>query len=134
MTNKIAVIRIRGQVRIPTVVKSTLEMLRLYNTNFCVLIEPTVVNMGMIKKVKDFITYGEVNEDMLTELISKRGQEFKGNLNHKKKYYEIDGKKYCKYFRLHPARGGLKSIKKPYPHGSLGNRRDKIVDLLKRMI
>jgi len=133
MTNKIAVVRIRGKVNINQEVKDTLEMLRLYNKNFCVFIEPTAQSIGMIKKVKDFVTYGEADDELFNELVAKRGQEFKGDPNKKKKYYEIEGKKYCKYFRLHPPRGGLKSTKKPFPRGALGNRKEKIADLIRRM-
>ena len=41
-----------------------LNMLRLYNRNYCVVLNPTAQNIGMIKKVIDFITYGEIEEDI----------------------------------------------------------------------
>ena len=37
-------------------------------------------------------------------------------------------------FRLGPPRKGFKSIRLPYPRGDLGNRKEKINDLLERMI
>ncbi|MCK5138976.1 MAG: uL30 family ribosomal protein [Nanoarchaeota archaeon] len=141
---KIAVIRVRGSVRIKKEIIDTLNMLRLYNKNYCVVLNPTPQNIGMVNKVKDFVTYGEVEEGLFKELIGKRGEEYKGRekdskgkIEYKRKYFEFDGKKYNKYFRLPPPRKGYerKGIKKPFSRGgALGNRREKINDLIRRMI
>ena len=97
----------------------------------------------MLKKAKDYITWGEVDDKTFQELVEKRGQEFKGvtqDLNGKytyKKFFEFNSKKYKKVFRLNPPRKGFgrKGIKKPFNMGgSLGNRDKKMVDLIKRML
>ena len=109
-----------------------------------VFLENTPQNAGMIRKVKDFVTYGEASDEMLKEVVSKRGAEYKvreqdskGKIKYSRKYITVDGKKYKKYFRLMPpAKGyGRNGIKKPFSRGgALGNRKEKINDLLKRMI
>lgn len=141
---KIAVIRVRGRINIRKQIKDTFDMLRLYNKNYCVVLESTPQNMGMINKVKDFVTCGEIEEGLFNELIAKRGEEYtgrekdsKGKIDYSRKYFEIDGRKYKKYFRLNPPKKGYgrKGTKKPFSKGgALGNRGDKINDLLKRMI
>jgi large subunit ribosomal protein L30 len=144
MSKKIAVIQIRGVIKTVGTVKDTLTMLKLYNKNYCVVVEATPQNLGMIKKVKDFVTYGEVEDSVLNDLIAKRGEEYtgpetdtKGKIEYKRKYFESNGKKYKKYFRLCPPRKGYgrKGIKTPFTKGgALGYRGTKINDLIKRMI
>lgn len=122
----IAVIRIRGKKGIKKNIRDTLEMLCLYKKNFCVVVESTRSIMGMIKKAKDYITWGEVNENMLNELVYKRGEK-----------NPRDSKKTKKFFRLHPPRGGFerKGVKVPFSlGGALGYRTEKINELIKKML
>lgn len=143
-SEKIIVIRVRGRIRLLTTIKNTLDMLRLYKTNFCVILDKTPANMGMIQKAKDYITWGEADPVTIEELFSKRGTEYTGPLTDMKKkikytarYVEYKGKKYNKYFKLNPPRGGYgrKGVKTPFHMGgALGNRADKIADLVKKMI
>lgn len=121
---KIAVIRIRGDVRIRSVIQDTLKMMRLYKKHSCVVLESTPSNMGMIEKVKDFVAFGEISDDTHKLLIEKRGEKTsEGKLK--------------KTFRLHPPRGGYerKGTKKAFTQkGALGYRAEKINDLIKKMI
>jgi large subunit ribosomal protein L30 len=141
-SGKIAVILVRGKVGLSKKVKDTLLMLNLSRKNHCVVIVDNPVNRGMIKKVKDFTTWGEITDDTFKELLSKRGQPFQGReTDLKKKYqynlFEHEGKKYKKYFTLSPPRKGFgrKGIKMPFKlSGGLGNRGDKINDLIMRML
>ena len=140
--NKIAVILVRGLVNITQPVKDTLAMLRLSRKNHCVVIENNTINKGMIKKVKDYVTYGEITEETFTQLVEKRGEEFKARESDSKKKYnykflEVNGKKYKPYFRLNPPKKGFgrKGIKVPFKTGgALGNRSEKINDLIVRML
>ncbi len=144
MTNKIAIVRIRGGIKVKKVFRDTLDMLRLYNKNYCVVLESTPQIIGMINKIRDFVTYGEIQDELFKELIEKRGVEYtgrekdsKGKISYNRKYIEVDGKKYNKYFRLNsPRKGyGRKGTKKPFAKsGSLGDRGEKINDLIRRMI
>lgn len=116
---KIAVIRIKGTVRISAQVSDTMDMLRLYKKHTCVVLEPTREIMGMVDKIKDWITWGEIDDATLALLNEKRGQEGK------------------KFFRLSPPKGGFerKGIKVSFNSGgTLGYRGAKINDLLKKMI
>ena len=82
---KIAVIRIRGNVGLRTEVKETLNMLRLYNKNFCSVVPNNKNYNGMVSKVKDYVTWGEIEDATSKELIEKRGEEYKGRETDSKK-------------------------------------------------
>ena len=143
-TAKIAVIRVRGLVRLNTDVKQTLDMLRLYRKNYCIILENTPTNIGMLRKVKDYVTWGALTEETYKELLDKKAEEYKGRtqdskgkINYSGKYKEVDGKKIKPYFRLNPpVKGfGRKGIKTPFTvGGALGDRKEKVNDLIKRML
>ncbi len=118
MADKIAAILIRGRVGAKQDVKDTLDMLNLKTKNSLVLLENNQVNKGMLEKVKDFVTYGEITNETMKTVEEKRKQK---------------GKTYP----LNPPVKGFekKGIKKPYSKkGALGYRGKDINDLVKRMI
>ncbi len=119
-----AVIRLRGQVRIKKPVIDTLAMLNIKQRNHCSLQKMTPVSEGMIKKVKDYVTWGEINKETKKLLLEKKTET------------REDGEiKNC--FRLSPPRGGFerKGTKKAFTQGgALGYRGQKINDLIKKMI
>ncbi len=119
---KTAVIRIKGQVGIKKPVKETLNRLRLRRKYVCVVFEePSKEILGMIKKMKDFVAFGEIQEETYKELVEKRGQKNKeGELK--------------PFFRLHPPRGGIESKKHfGVGKGVLGNNK-KMNELIRRML
>ena len=142
MTNKLAIILVRGLVNVTQSVKDTLAMLRLKRKNHCVVVENSALNKGMLMKVKDYVTYGEINEETFKQLVEKRGEEFKARESDSKNKYtykslEFNGKKYKPYFRLNPPKKGFgrKGIKMPFKTGGgLGDREEKINDLIVRML
>jgi len=67
-----AVLRIRGSVNTSPQLKATMKMLRLERVNHCVLIPKNESYDGMLKKAKDYITWGEINQVTLEKLIAKR--------------------------------------------------------------
>lgn len=114
--SKIAIIRVRGGFGVKTEIKDTLDMLNLQKVNHCVVLESNPVLLGMIKKAKDYITWGEINDETLKLLKPK-----------------IKGK----VARLSPPKQGFgrKGVKMPFVlRGALGNRKEKINDLIVRMI
>lgn len=142
-TKKLALIRVRGGIGLKKDVIETLERLRLYRKNFCVVIPDTACNLGMIKKVKDHITWGEISDDVYKLLVDKRGEEYKGRTTDAKgkveyhKFIEINKKLYKPFFRLSPPRKGYgrKGIKVSFNlGGALGDRGKKINDIIQRMI
>ncbi|MFH1364040.1 MAG: 50S ribosomal protein L30 [Candidatus Aenigmatarchaeota archaeon] len=137
-----AVVRIRGSVGLDKKIKDTLSMLRLERVNHCVLIDKTPHMEGMVKKVRSYITWGEVDSKILEKLVEKRGRlpgnkklepkkakEVARSIEKDKKVKEIKP-----VFRLSPPSRGFKAIRKDYPRGALGYRGEKINDLLKRMM
>jgi len=138
---KLAVVRIRGITGIKKDIKDTLTMLCLYHNNYCVVVNDNM--FGMVRKVKDYVTWGEIDDETYRLLVEKRGEEFKGRLTDSKKkinykkFIIVNNKKYKKYFRLSPPRGGFerKGIKTPFTKsGALGYRKEKINDLIKKMV
>lgn len=137
-----AAIRIRGSVGLKKDIKDTLAMLRLHRKMHCVLLKESDSVNGMLKKVRSFITYGEVDDNILKLLIKKRGRK-PGNKRLTEKEVEEVFKKIKSgekleikpVFRLTPPSKGFKrSIKQHYPKGELGYRGKEINELLKRMI
>ncbi|MEK6906026.1 MAG: uL30 family ribosomal protein [Nanoarchaeota archaeon] len=139
----IAIVRIKGDVKLKSHIKETLHRLRIRRKYSCVVINPTKVNLGMIKKVENFVAFGEIKKDIFEKLIEKRGQLVikTKKVDSKKAVEELEkGKKYedlnlKPFFRLHPPRKGIDSklhfgIKK----GVLGNNKEKINDLIERML
>ena len=124
----IAVIRIRGSIRVKKVINDTLNMLRLYRRNYCVVLTGTPSILGMLQKIKDYVTWGEINDETLKLLRERKLEKTKDN----------QGKSVeKKFFRLQPPRKGFerKGTKIPFKiGGALGYRADKINDLIKRMI
>ena len=137
----ICIIRIRGKVKIDRDVKETLERLRLGKKYTCVVINPNKEQWGMIKKLRDFVAFGNISKEVFEKLIGTRGQKIdkKKKIDSKKIIEELEkGKTYESlnlkpFFRLHPPRGGINS-KLHFPKGVLGDNGEKINDLVLRML
>lgn len=54
--------------------RKTMKLLRLNKKHHCVLIQPTGPNVGMINKLKNCVTWGEIDETTLAALLHKRGR------------------------------------------------------------
>ncbi len=157
MNARIAVIRVRGSAEQSNLLNSTFKMLRLYRKNHCSIVSNAPSYVGMISRVKDHSTWGELDQATFKELLLKRGKlpgkvslteayikektkltadEFvKQFFDFKKELKDIPGLK--PYFKLNPPKRGFerKGIKKPFSiGGALGYRKEKINDLIKRMI
>ena len=148
-----AIIRLRGEVNLRPEIKSTLEMLRMHRVNHCIVVREDEHFRGMIQKVKDYVAWGKIDDQTLAMLLERRGR-LAGNrrlsedfLKEKTQYRSFaelaaalnSGATSLKdlgikpIFRLHPARKGLKTIKKTAQQGGdLGFRAD-LADLIKKM-
>lgn len=139
-----AVIRLRGSVGLKDEIEDTLNMLRLHRKMHCVLIKDTGSMKGMLQKSRNWITWGEIDDDTLRLMITKRGRKSKNDrltdpevddVFKKAKENEKIPEGIDPVFRLSPpSRGFKKSIKQHYPDGELGYRGKEINELLKRMI
>ena len=149
------VIRVRGTTGVIQNIADTLDMLRLNRISHAVLVEENPSFEGMLQKAKDYITWGEVDEELLAAMIAKRGrlpgnvkvtdeyvaentdyndiQELtKALINSDVKLADVGIKP---VFRLHPPRKGYEDIRLSVKEGgSLGYRGEGINDLAKRML
>ena len=114
----ICIIRIHGQIGLRKEVAETLNRLRLRRKYACIVLEkPTKEQLGMIKNVKDFVAFGEINDEIYKKLVEKRKTKIKN------------------FFRLHPPRKGIESKKHfGIGKGVLGNHKEKINELVERML
>lgn len=70
----IIAIRVRGRVRVRPQIEMTLDKLSLVRLHHAKVYKATPSVQGMITKSKDFITWGEIDVDTLTQLLVKRGR------------------------------------------------------------
>ncbi len=153
---KLAVIKVRGNVNVRRDVRETMRMLGLTRVNHCVVIDDTHTHRGMLQKAKDMLTWGEVEQKVLEQLIRKRGRlagdkrlidefvksqtsfqslsEFAAAVHAgEAEFKALPGLK--KVFRLHPPRKGYKATKRPFKDfGDLGYRGERINELILGMI
>jgi large subunit ribosomal protein L30 len=151
-----AVIRVRGIVNVKPDIKHTLNLLRLTKINHCVLLEENKIYKGMLQIIKDYTTWGEINKDMLSNLITTRGllvgdkkisedyiksstsyknieELSQAIIDNKFNYKEIPEIK--PLFRLSPPNKGYEGIKRSFHNGgALGYRGNEINKLIKRML
>jgi large subunit ribosomal protein L30 len=151
-----AVVRVRGIINVKNDIRDTLVMLGLGRVNHCVLIDESPKSMGMVLKVKDYVTWGPIDAETASLLVKERGRLKGGNPVDEKgikemgkfksfddlgkaladgevKWSKLDGT--VRVFRLHPPRKGYEGIKRTYNiGGALGNRGQDINVLLQRMM
>jgi len=151
----LAVIRVRGLSSVFREISETLQMLHLTRNCHATLIDDRPSYLGMLRKAKDYLVWGEVSREGVVLLLRKRGK-LVGNKKLTEKYvqgigYEsIDDLAKAVYelrveysslsgvkpvFRLHPPKKGFKGkVKKSYAAGGVtGYRGEVINDLIKRM-
>jgi len=152
----LAVVRVRGTVNVRREIEDTLKMLHLTRNCHATLIDDRPSYLGMLQKVQNHVTWGEVSKEIIALLLKKRGSLVGGGkitdeyakkigfesvddlaeaiYNLKVEFNKLPGIK--PVFRLHPPRKGYKgSIKKSYKSGGVtGYRGEAINDLLERMI
>jgi len=147
-----AIVRLRGEVNLRPEIRDTLAMLRIHRVNHCAVVKEDPHFRGMIQKVKDYVAWGEIDEDTLALLLERRGRLSK---NRRLSEEFLKEKGYGSFlelaaavnsgsanlkdlgikpiFRLHPARKGLRTTKKTAQQGGdLGFRQD-LADLIKKM-
>ncbi len=67
-------IRVRGQVRVKPQIEDTLNKLLLGRLHQARILKISPSLEGMIVKAKDYITWGEVSEEVIEKLLLKRGR------------------------------------------------------------
>jgi large subunit ribosomal protein L30 len=112
---KLVIVRVRGPVRVRHDFVRAMELLGIVKSNSCAIVEDTPVMRKTFDKLKDYCTWGVLDEKTLAEL-KKKGE---------------------KVVRLNPPKKGFgrKGIKMPFKlGGALGDRGEKINDLITRML
>jgi large subunit ribosomal protein L30 len=150
-----AAVRLRGGVKTRQDIRDTLSMIRLDRINHCVLLPETPNYQGMIHKAKDYIAWGVISPETLTQMLENRGKLEGGDAltleyltkNTKFKSFGELAKAICEgksfisdvpklkpVFRMHPARKGLKGTKRTFQEGGdLGFHGVEINALLNKM-
>lgn len=155
---RIAIIRVRGKVHVKAQIDDTLSLMNLNRKNHCTIIDKRPEYIGMLHKVNDYVTWGEIKPEVIAKLIETRG-----SVSGERKVSDESVSKNTKYktvkefaqavsenktalteipdikpfFRLNPPKKGFErgGIKKPYKlGGALGYRGEKINDLILRML
>ena len=151
----LAVVRVRGNVGTSREIEEVFRQMHLTRKNHATLVPSSLSNVGVLRKVKDYATWGEPSLETVTELLAKRGmlsgnrrltEDYaKTSLGYKsltalakdlfEGHVDLRNLKGVKpLFRLHPPRKGFRGLtKKPHPEGELGYRGDEINSLLTRM-
>jgi len=120
-------------------------MLGLKRINNMTLWKEDNQSLQMIKEAKDYTAFGKVSDNVLKELIEKRARPIVPGekVDTKKVLAELAKGKtpaqsgIINLFTLSPPRGGFerKGIKVPFSTGgALGDRKEKINDLIKKMM
>lgn len=74
-----AVVQIRGEVNMSGDVKDTLGMLNLGRVNHCTFVPRTDTYDGMVKKVAEFVAFGEPSEETVATLLRRRAEPDSGS-------------------------------------------------------
>ena len=151
-----AVVKVRGTISAKREARETLELLRLARTNHAVLIDNRPSFVGMLYRVQNYVTWGEISKENLMLMLQKRGRLAGGKkltdeamklfgyksvdelaaaiVNCKVEYQKIPNVQ--PVFKLHPPKKGFRGkIKKSYAAGGeTGYRGEAINELVKRMI
>ena len=151
-----AVLRLRGKSDLRQDVKDTLRMLHLTRQNHCAIVPQDGTYRGMLQLVKDHVTWGEVEAEVLARLLLKRGRQLGDRpiddafVKAHSKFKSIwdlsqalakgdarigDVQELRPVIRLPPPRKGFRGIKRGFHDGGdLGYRGTAINELLQRML
>jgi len=151
-----AVVRVRGQADVNKDIRYTMGLLGLTRVNHCVVLPENPSIQGMLQVVKDYCTWGEIDEETLSALIRTRGKivgdkeiddEYlkdktgfgsveelaKAMIENDYRMRDMEDAK--QVFRLHPPIKGYEGNKRSFRNGgSLGYRGKEINDLINRML
>ena len=70
----LAVVRVRGVCDEPPEIKKTLEILRLNRNCQITLVDNRSSFLGMLKRVRHFVTWGETTKETILQLFKERGR------------------------------------------------------------
>ena len=151
-----AVIRVRGQPDVNYNIEHTMGLLGINRVNHCVIVPENDSVKGMLQVVKDYCTWGEIDEATLAAMLRARAKvtgdkdltddylkensEFetidalaKAVIENNCKLKDVEGVK--PVIRLHPPVKGYEGNKRSYQNGgALGYRGADVNKLINRML
>jgi len=152
------IIRLRGTFAVPDYIDRTLKSFRLRNKYNATLARNSPSTVGMLRQVKDYVTWGDLQPADVAKLLRKRGEVNGGKPVTDKFATELFSKENIDslatalatgeiglqslwekgvkpVFRLRPPSGGFEStIKRPFTsNGQLGYRGSAIATLMTKM-
>jgi large subunit ribosomal protein L30 len=148
------VLRIKGSVNVPYWARYTLDSLNLYKKFWATILPETQDSLGMLKKIKDFVAWTNVDASLVKDLLEKRGKgegskSFKllpqvGDYHNVEELASDIAKDKIRlsnlqmvkpWFALSPPRGGFKkNTKRPYNQNGILGEDKELVQLIRRMI
>jgi large subunit ribosomal protein L30 len=156
--NYLLAIRLKGSFGTPWPIERALETLRLKRKFNAVLLDDTPATIGMLRKAKDYVTWGKAKKTDIVVLLRERGEFLEGasvtDETIRQKYGESSVQELASaltegrinlptlwqkglkpVFRLHPPSGGFEgSIKRAHgSRGELGKRDSALSGLLAHM-
>lgn len=152
----LAVVRVRGHAKIQRSAVDTMNMLKLNRVNHCVLLQESKTANGMLQRVKDYVTWGEIGPEGAARILFQKGEVVGGKrltdayVKDNSKYTSIlsfakalekgeaklsEVKGLKPLVRLPPPRKGYESTRRAYVDGgSLGYRGADMWKLVDRML
>jgi large subunit ribosomal protein L30 len=148
------VLRIKGSVNVPHWARYTLDSLNLYKKFWATILPETQDSLGMLKKIKDFVAWTNVDASLVKDLLEKRGKgegskSFKllpqvGDYHNVEELASDIAKDKIRlsnlqmvkpWFALSPPRGGFKkNTKRPYNQNGILGEDKELAQLIRRMI
>jgi large subunit ribosomal protein L30 len=148
------VLRIKGSVNVPYWARYTLDSLNLYKKFWATILPETQDSLGMLKKIKDFVAWTNVDASLVKDLLEKRGKgegskSFKllpqvGDYHNVEELASDIAKDKIRlsnlqmvkpWFALSPPRGGFKkNTKRPYNQNGILGEDKELAQLIRRMI
>jgi large subunit ribosomal protein L30 len=155
MAKTYLVVRMRGQINIPHWAKTTLNLLKLEKKFRATIIPSKENTLGMLDRVKHYVSWQEANLDITKELLNKKGRKsgYKKITNDdltKLGFKTIDDlavsvnegktslnkiKPIKPWFALSPPKRGFKrSTRKTYGEGGILGQNHELIELVRSMI
>lgn len=155
MAKAYLVVRMGGQINVPHWAKATLNLLKLEKKFRATIIPSKENTLGMLNRVKHYVSWQEVNLDITKELLNKKGRKsgYKKITNDdvtKLGFKTIDdlasavteGKTSLNsiqpikpWFALAPPKRGFKrSTRKTYGEGGILGQNQDLIELVRSMI
>lgn len=152
-TKALVAVRVRATIRVRGDITDTMRMLNVTRANHATIVPANESTLGMLRKAKDYVTWGEPTRETVLELLKDRARAPDGAPAEEAVKASpfgtfegladaiLEGKATLRdaglvpTLRLNPPRKGYRTVKRSFAvGGSLGYRGGAINDLVARML